>query len=59
MLNPEKINLQPTLQNNLVIASPLLEIHFEELFTAAADPLIWEQHPNPNRWQKKSLKIIS
>jgi RimJ/RimL family protein N-acetyltransferase len=45
------INFQPTLKNEWVIAEPLLPIHFDVLFAAANDPLIWEQHPNKNRWQ--------
>jgi RimJ/RimL family protein N-acetyltransferase len=45
------MNLQPTLQNELVLAIPLQQEHFEALFAAASDPLIWEQHPNKNRYQ--------
>ncbi len=47
------INLQPTLQNQLIIARPLQAEDFEPLFGAASDPLIWEQHPNKNRYQQK------
>lgn len=43
--------LQPSLKNKLVMAVPLKPSHFDVLFAAAADPLIWEQHPNKNRWQ--------
>jgi RimJ/RimL family protein N-acetyltransferase len=25
---------------------------FDELYAVAADPLIWEQHPNKDRWQR-------
>lgn len=45
------INFQPTLKNEWVIAELLLPIHFDELYQAANDALIWEQHPNKNRWQ--------
>jgi RimJ/RimL family protein N-acetyltransferase len=31
----------------------LQRIHFEELYAVASDPLIWEQHPNPSRYQKE------
>ena len=44
-------SLQPTLQNGLIIARPLLAEDFDRLYAAASDPLIWEQHPNQNRWQ--------
>jgi N-acetyltransferase len=45
------INFQPRLQNSLVIATPLQSTDFESLYAAASDPLIWEQHPNKNRYQ--------
>ena len=47
------INLQPTLKNNLIIAQPLKADDFERLYAAASDPLIWEQHPNKNRFQRQ------
>ncbi len=45
------MNLQPVLKNELVTAVPLQQKDFDALFEAANDPLIWEQHPNKNRWQ--------
>ena len=46
------MNLQPTdLKNNLVWLEPLKQGHFEELYLVASDPLIWEQHPNPDRYK--------
>jgi len=46
------MNLQPThLKNELVWLEPLKQTHFEELYLVAADPLIWEQHPNPDRYK--------
>jgi RimJ/RimL family protein N-acetyltransferase len=50
------INLQPVLTNDLILAIPLKESHFNELYAAASDPLIWEQHPNKNRWQKEAFE---
>jgi RimJ/RimL family protein N-acetyltransferase len=47
-----KFELQPThLQNELISLGALKEDNFEELFTVASDPLVWEQHPNPNRYK--------
>jgi RimJ/RimL family protein N-acetyltransferase len=46
------ISLQPTLQNKLILLQPLQESDFERLFAVASDPLIWEQHPNKNRYQR-------
>ena len=46
------MNLQPThLKNELVCLEPLEQRHFEELYLVASDPLIWEQHPNPDRYK--------
>ncbi len=51
-----KINLQPTLENDKVILLPLQNEDFEGLYEVAADPKIWEQHPNKERWQKEVFK---
>lgn len=45
-------NLQPILQNEIIKLIPLKENDFELLYNIAKDPLIWEQHPNKNRWQR-------
>ncbi len=50
------INFQPALKNELVIAEPLQQTDFELLYKAASDPLIWEQHPNKNRWQLQAFE---
>src|ERR1044072_3792265 len=46
------LNIQPILQNEKVVLYPLKETDFDELYAAASDPKIWEQHPNKDRWQK-------
>lgn len=46
-------DLQPGLANKLVRLVPLKETDFEALFDVASDPLIWEQHPNKNRYQRE------
>ncbi len=46
--------LQPEhLENEFVKLVPLKEEHFEELYKVASDPLIWEQHPNKQRYQRE------
>lgn len=50
------INLQPSLQNELISAVPLQQSHSERLYTADSDPLIWEEHPTRNRWQRKHFE---
>lgn len=42
-------NLQPTLENNLLLLRPMQEDDFAPLFKVASDPLIWEQHPAKER----------
>ena len=46
------MNRQPVLQDDWIILTPLRPEEFEELFSVANDPLIWEQHPNPDRWKR-------
>lgn len=52
-LSPDMIEfeLQPTLLGTLIELRPLREDDFPELFRAASDPLIWEQHPESTRYQ--------
>ncbi len=47
-----QFNLQPILENEFVKIRPLTKSDFEELYTVASDPLIWEQHPNPDRYKR-------
>ena len=44
--------LQPTLIGELVELRPLREEDFEVLYAVASDPLIWELHPERDRYQK-------
>ena len=47
------IPLQPVLEDEIVLLTPLLPGDFEALYAAASDPGIWVQHPNKNRWQRE------
>jgi N-acetyltransferase len=47
------INIQPTLENELVLVSPLSDADFEGLYSVASDPKIREQHPNKDRWKRE------
>jgi len=44
------LNLQPRLEDDLLVIRPLKEEDFQELYKLASDPLIWEQHQNKNRY---------
>lgn len=46
------LDTQPTLENELIKIQPLKLDDFETLYQIAADPLIWVQHPNPDRYQR-------
>ncbi len=52
------IDIQPTIENEKILLSPLQEADFEALYEAASDPKIWEQHPNKNRWQREVFKTF-
>lgn len=47
-----RINLQPTLKNEFVTIRPLTPDDFETLYQVASDPMIWEQHPNKDRYRR-------
>src|SRR5689334_17478256 len=49
-VQPMHFELQPTLVGQFVELRPLKREDFEPLFAAASDPLIWEQHPEPDRY---------
>lgn len=51
------MNWQPDdLKNDFVQLVPLTTDHFDQLYQVASDPLIWEQHPNKNRYQLPVFK---
>jgi RimJ/RimL family protein N-acetyltransferase len=48
------LNLQPQhLQNEWIQLVPLQVTDFEALYAVAADPLLWEQHPNKLRYKQE------
>jgi RimJ/RimL family protein N-acetyltransferase len=44
-------DLQPTLRGDLLHLRPLRQDDYDALFAVASDPLIWEQHPVPDRYK--------
>src|SRR5262245_12825176 len=44
--------LQPTLKGTLLTLRPLRLEDFDDLYAVASDPLIWEQHPNWDRYKE-------
>src|SRR4030095_5126596 len=51
--NVVEFDLQPVLRGSLVELRPLLRSDFDALFAAASDPLLWEQHPEPERYKRE------
>lgn len=47
-----QFDLQPILENELIKILPLNPNDFESLYKIASDPLIWEQHPNKDRYKR-------
>jgi len=47
-----EFDLQPTLTGTLLELRPLRPGDFDALFAAASDPLIWEQHPESDRYER-------
>ena len=47
-----KFELQPILKSEILEVQPLRADDFDELYAVASDPLIWEQHPNFDRYQR-------
>jgi RimJ/RimL family protein N-acetyltransferase len=49
-------DLQPNLEGELLRLRPLRPEDFHVLFAVASDPLIWEQHPNSDRYKEDVFK---
>lgn len=47
---------QPTLTGQLVLLRPLRANDYAELARAGSDPLIWEQHPERERWKPELFR---
>jgi RimJ/RimL family protein N-acetyltransferase len=50
--------LQPILKGELIELRPLKTDDWEELFVVASDSLIWEQHPERDRYKKDVFRVF-
>jgi RimJ/RimL family protein N-acetyltransferase len=50
--------LQPTLRGSLLTLRPLDVADYDALFAVAADPLIWELHPDRERYTKARFRVF-
>ena len=51
-------DLQPHLKGELIELRPLIRNDWDELFAVASDSLIWEQHPERDRYKKEVFRIF-
>lgn len=51
-------DLQPCLKGQLLDLRPLRPGDFRQLYAAASDPLIWEQHPAKDRYKEDVFQIF-
>jgi N-acetyltransferase len=50
-------DLQPHLKGELIELRPLKPADWDELFAVASDPLIWEQHPEEDRYTENVFRV--
>src|SRR5215831_19972914 len=51
-------DLQPYLKGELIELRPLTPEDWDELFVVASDPLIWEQHPESDRYKEDVFRVF-
>ena len=51
-------DLQPDLKGELVEVRPLKPEDWDDVFAVASDPLIWEQHPERDRYKEDVFKVF-
>jgi RimJ/RimL family protein N-acetyltransferase len=51
-------DLQPVLKGELIELRPLRADDFDALYKVASDPLIWEQHPERNRYREEVFRRL-
>jgi RimJ/RimL family protein N-acetyltransferase len=51
-------DLQPNLKGELIELRALRPEDWDDLFTVASDPLIWEQHPESDRYKESVFRVF-
>lgn len=51
-------DLQPTLEGQFLRLAPLRPEDWDRLYAVASDPLIWEQHPQRDRYTEEVFKVF-
>ena len=58
MTTQMSFDLQPHLKGELIELRPLTPKDWDALFAVASDPLIWEQHPESDRYKEDVFKVF-
>ena len=58
MTTQTSFDLQPHLKGKLIELRPLTPEDWGDLFSVASDPLIWEQHPESDRYKEDVFKVF-
>lgn len=53
-----RFDLQPVLKGRFLELRPLRAEDFHDLYAVAADPLIWEQHPEKDRYKEEVFSVF-
>ena len=56
--SPDRFDPQPTLEGDLVRLRPLRAEDHDALFAVASDPLVWDQHPNRDRYRPEVFRAF-
>jgi N-acetyltransferase len=56
-MKENNFKLPLVLENDRVILTALQEQDFDEVYLAASDPKVWEQHPNKDRWKQAVFRV--
>jgi RimJ/RimL family protein N-acetyltransferase len=51
-------DLQPHLKSEFIELRPLTPEDWDDLFAVASDPLIWEQHPESDRYKEDVFRVF-
>jgi RimJ/RimL family protein N-acetyltransferase len=54
----DEFDLQPNLKGELIELRPLTSDDWADLFAIASDRLIWEQHPESDRYKEDVFKVF-
>jgi N-acetyltransferase len=54
----DRFDLQPNLKGELIELRPLTSEDWDNLFAVASDPLIWEQHPESDRYKEDVFRVF-